>query len=91
MILHLDSSVGKSGDAWPVDSAGAGGSGRSAAGAAGQDSIQISGASNALNRLATDRAAHIQQLTAAVQSGSYSVPGAAIARAMVAQSLPAES
>lgn len=48
-----------------------------------QDSIQISGASSALNRLDTDRAARIQQLTSAVQSGTYSVSSSLIAGAMV--------
>lgn len=49
----------------------------------GQDSIQISGASTALNRLNVDRAARMQQLTTAVQSGSYNVPGSRIAGSMV--------
>jgi anti-sigma28 factor (negative regulator of flagellin synthesis) len=93
MILHLDSSVTKSGDPNPVGSAGgvSRGSGRDSSGSGGQDSIQISGASSALNRLATDRAAHIQQLTAAVQSGSYGISSATLAGAMVAHSLPSES
>lgn len=48
-----------------------------------QDSIQISGASSALNRLDADRAARIQQLTSAVQSGTYNVSASLIAGAMV--------
>jgi anti-sigma28 factor (negative regulator of flagellin synthesis) len=93
MILQLDSTVAKSGDPNPVGSAGgvSRGAGRDASGSGTQDSIRISGASSALNRLATDRAAHIQQLTAAVQSGSYSVSGDLVAGAMVANALPSES
>lgn len=52
-----------------------------------QDSIQISGASSALNRLNIDRAARIQQLTAAVQGGSYKVSGALVAAAMVGHAI----
>ena len=47
------------------------------------DSIQISGASSALNRLAADRAAQIQQLTSAVQSGSYQVSSSLVGNAIV--------
>jgi len=50
---------------------------------AGTDSIQISGASSALNNLATDRAARVQQLTALVQGGSYQVPSSQVGQAMV--------
>ena len=93
MTLHLDSSVAKSGDPNPVGSPGvvSRGGGRDSLGAGVQDSIRISGASSALNRLATDRAAHIQQLTTAVQNGSYSVSGAAVAGAIVTHALPSES
>jgi anti-sigma28 factor (negative regulator of flagellin synthesis) len=49
----------------------------------GQDSIQISGASSAVNRAETDRAAHIQQLTAAIQGGSYNVSSARVSSAIV--------
>lgn len=92
MILHLDSSVAKSGDQNPIGAPGAASraSGRESFGS-GADSIGISGASSALNRVATDRAAHIQQLTAAVQNGSYKVSGAAVAGALIAYSLPGES
>jgi anti-sigma28 factor (negative regulator of flagellin synthesis) len=48
-----------------------------------QDSIQISGPSSALNRMATDRAARIQQLTSAVQGGSYQVSSAKVGSAIV--------
>jgi hypothetical protein len=49
----------------------------------GGDSIQISGASSALSRLAADRAAQIQQLTSAVQGGSYQVSGSLVGSAIV--------
>ncbi len=49
----------------------------------GQDSIQISGAASALNRLSTDRAARVQQLASSVQSGSYNVSSSLLAGAMV--------
>lgn len=48
------------------------------------DSIRISGPTAALNSLATSRAARIQQLTAAVQGGTYQVSGALVSRAMIA-------
>ena len=60
---------------------GAGRIGSSASGT--QDSIQISGPSSALNRLATDRVVRIQQLTSAVQGGSYQVSSAKVGRAIV--------
>jgi anti-sigma28 factor (negative regulator of flagellin synthesis) len=47
------------------------------------DSIQISGASSALNRLASDRTAQIQQLTSAVQSGRYQVSSSLVSNAIV--------
>jgi anti-sigma28 factor (negative regulator of flagellin synthesis) len=91
MVLHLDSSVAKSADPNPVGSVGIpsrGAAGRDSSGS--QDSIRISGASSALNSMATDRAARIRQLTAAVHSGSYGVSGAAVASAIVTHSLPSE-
>jgi anti-sigma28 factor (negative regulator of flagellin synthesis) len=91
MILHLDSSVARSGDPNPVGSSGMslrpGGSNS----AGGQDTIKISGASSALTRMASERAARIQQLTSAVQNGAYQVSGATVAKAMVANSLAGES
>lgn len=51
------------------------------------DSISLSGASNALNQFATDRAARIQQLTAAVQNGSYRVSSSALSGAIVQNGL----
>jgi anti-sigma28 factor (negative regulator of flagellin synthesis) len=92
MILQLDSTVAKPGDPNPVGSAGgpSRSSGRDSSGSGAQDSIRISGASSALNRLAADRTAHIQQLTASVQNGSYSVSAAAVAGAIVTHSLPSQ-
>ena len=87
MRLQLDSTAaggpGGVGQAIP-----AGGSGsnsiRIAPGSSGSgDSIEISGASSALNRLAADRAEQIQQLTSAVQSGSYQVSSSLVGSAIV--------
>ena len=52
----------------------------------GQDSVALSGPSAALSRLAADRAARVQQLSAAVRSGSYSVSSAAIGSALLRHS-----
>jgi anti-sigma28 factor (negative regulator of flagellin synthesis) len=93
MILHLDStSVTQAGNPGAVDAAeiGSRSSGRTP-GSGSQDTIRISGASSALGRFATDRAARLAQLTAAVQNGSYRISGSAVASAIVAQSLPGES
>jgi hypothetical protein len=49
----------------------------------GADSIQISGPSSARNRLSTDRAARIEQLTAQVGNGSYNVPAAEVGQVIV--------
>ena len=51
------------------------------------DSISLSGASNALNQFTMDRAAKIQQLTAAVQNGSYQVSSSAVSSAIVRNGL----
>ena len=91
MRLHLDSSVtgtgvSRSNEAAPAQPSGSGyDSGRIGGGSAGGDSIRISGASNALASLASDRAARIQQLTAQVQAGTYDVPSPLISRAVVSQ------
>lgn len=91
MRLQLDSSSGN------TDPTKAGGIGQAAALAdsgsdsrrigssvsGAQDSIQISGASTALNRLATDRTARIQQLTTAVQSGAYQLSSLQVGSAIV--------
>jgi hypothetical protein len=77
---------GESGPTVPVGGTGADSTrirGDSSAG----DSIQISGPSSALNRLAVDRAARIHQLSALVQSGSYQVSGAQVGRAIVEHAL----
>lgn len=85
MRLQLDSSQLSQIDPRSTDAVGESGHGsRAAYGAAGAgDSISLSGASSAFSKSAAERAAKIQQLTAAVQSGSYSVPAAAISSAIV--------
>jgi anti-sigma28 factor (negative regulator of flagellin synthesis) len=91
MRLQLDSSQLSNIDARPADAvADTGQSARSAygriSGGAG-DSISLSGASSAFSKSSAERAARIQQLTAAVQSGSYRVPAAAISSAIVRNGL----
>lgn len=90
MRLQLDSVVtgtgitrsGETGQTAPAGGPGAE-SRRIGGDTTGADSIQISGLSSALNRLAADRTARIQQLTALVQDGSYQVPGSQVGRAIV--------
>ena len=87
MRLQLDSTQaggpGGVGQAAPAGGPGSS-SNRLGPGSSGSgDSIQISGASSALNSLAADRAARIQQLTSAVQSGSYQVSSSFIGSAIV--------
>lgn len=90
MRLQLDSAVTSTGITGPGETgktAPTGGSGfdsrRIGGDSAGADSIQISGPSSALNRLAADRAEQIQQLTVQVQAGSYNVPGSQVSQAIV--------
>lgn len=89
MRLQLDSTQLSSVDNRPAEAVGeAGQSGRGHASAAGAgDSISLSGASSALSQFATDRAARVQRLTAAVQSGSYQVSSAAVSAAIVGNGL----
>lgn len=85
MRLQLDSALNRTeiGQTGGVGASNAD-SRRTGSGALGaQDSIQISGASSALNSLNADRAARIQQLTSAVQSGTYNLSSSLIAGAMV--------
>jgi anti-sigma28 factor (negative regulator of flagellin synthesis) len=78
-----DTALADIGQAAPAGGSGAD-SNRVASGlSGGGDSIQISGASNALSRLAADRAAQIQQLSSAVQDGSYQVSGSLVGSAIV--------
>jgi flagellar biosynthesis anti-sigma factor FlgM len=86
MRLQLDSSTTRSGDTSQTAAASgfASGVNKGLAGLPGSsDSIQISSASSALNRIASDRAAKVNQLTAAVQNGSYQVSSSLISRAIV--------
>jgi len=87
MRLQLDSTAaggpGGVGQATPAGGSGSNGN-RIGSGSSGSgDSIQISGASSALNRLAADRADQIQQLTSAVQSGSYQVSSSLVSTSIV--------
>jgi anti-sigma28 factor (negative regulator of flagellin synthesis) len=47
------------------------------------DTASISTTSSLLSQLSTERAARIQQLTAAVRNGSYDVPSSTISHAIV--------
>lgn len=90
MRLHLDSNQLSNVDARPADAvADTGQSARTAYGRASGtgDSISLSGASSAFSQSAAERTARIQQLTAAVQNGSYRVPAAAISSAIVRNGL----
>ena len=90
MRLQLDSSQLSNIDARPADAvAETGQSARSAYGrvSGAGDSISLSGASSAFSKSSAERAARIQQLTAAVQNGSYRVPAAAISSAIVRNGL----
>jgi anti-sigma28 factor (negative regulator of flagellin synthesis) len=90
MRLQLDSSQLSTVDNRPAEAVTDSGQTSRAAyarGAGSGDSISLSGASNALNQFTTDRAARIQQLTAAVQNGSYKVSSAAVSSAIVQNGL----
>jgi anti-sigma28 factor (negative regulator of flagellin synthesis) len=90
MRLQLDSSqlstVGNQAAEAVADS-GQAARGASSRGAGTGDSISLSGASNALNQFTADRSARIQQLTAAVQNGSYHVSSAALSSAIIRNGL----
>jgi anti-sigma28 factor (negative regulator of flagellin synthesis) len=73
---------GETGQTAPVGGTGAD-SRRIGSDSSGGDSIQISGPSSALNRLSTDRAARIEQLTVLVQGGSYQVSSEGVGHSIV--------
>jgi anti-sigma28 factor (negative regulator of flagellin synthesis) len=52
-----------------------------------QDQISLSSTSSIINRDATNRAGRIEQLTLAVQSGTYSVPSQALGSRIVSAAL----
>jgi anti-sigma28 factor (negative regulator of flagellin synthesis) len=77
-------SAGRTGAAEQTGSVGAAtGSGRFSTRSTSTDNVQISGPSSALNQLATERSARIEQLTALVQGGSYDVSSAMVGRSVV--------
>lgn len=99
MRLQLDSPLGpeqagSAGNAQQTSAADAASSGRAAAsGASGNtglssDRTLISGAASLLAASAAQRSTRIEQLTAAVQTGTYQPSSSAISRAIVAQALP---
>ena len=90
MRLQLDSSQLSTVDnraAEAVTESGQAVRGASARGAGAGDTISLSGASNALNQFTAHRSARLQQLTAAVQNGSYHVSSSALSSAIVRNGL----
>ncbi len=90
MRLQLDSAQLSQVDNRPADAvseSGQSGRGSSTTAPAGDDSISLSGASNAVSQFATDRSARVQQLAAAVQGGTYQVSSAAVSAAIVGHGL----
>ena len=93
MRLHLDSSssglarAGEPGQTAPAGGAGADSRRIGSDGAGVQDSIRISGASGALNRVFADRAARLHELSAAVQSGHYEASSSSVSGAIVEHAL----
>lgn len=94
MRLQLDTSTTSLGDSARVGSSAPAGASETsrAPGILDQkgDRVGISGTSAALNRIASERGARIQQLTADVRSGAYSVPAAGVSKAIVAQAFLGE-
>ncbi|HZL57376.1 MAG TPA: hypothetical protein VFC21_09855 [Bryobacteraceae bacterium] len=91
MRLHLDSGLTGSSDAARTSQLGSPATSVSAGGASrvsgSPDSVAISGPSSALNRLTADRDSRIEQLSAAVRSGSYRIPSAALSSAIVSSAV----
>jgi hypothetical protein len=90
MRLHLDAGATGPVDATAVNSAlpAAGKPGTALTGTGNdpnpRDSVAVSSASSAWSASFSDRAARVVQLAAAVQSGTYSVPSAAVSESIVA-------
>ena len=88
MRLEVDSATIRPQDTGGVTAAGAYGS-HSRAGVSNtgsSDSAQVSGTSQLLNSLSAERSSRIQQLSAAVRSGTYNVSSAAIGKALIGES-----
>lgn len=90
MRLQLDSSIGAAADLHQVSDTGAASSSRSSASGVqpGSDRTSISGAASLLAASASNRATRIEQLSAAVQAGTYQPSSSAISHAIVSQALP---
>jgi anti-sigma28 factor (negative regulator of flagellin synthesis) len=90
MRLHLDSAIPRpadTGQSNAVAGSGSPGGVRGQGSAGSTDSVAISGPSAALGLLASQRAARIEQLSAAIRSGAYQIPSSAIGSAIVAQAV----
>jgi anti-sigma28 factor (negative regulator of flagellin synthesis) len=87
-VAITNGAVGRTGETDQAGSVGAAtSSGRFSTRSTSTDNVQISGPSSALNQLATERAARIDQLTAIVQGGSYDVSSAKVGRAVVSDAV----
>lgn len=64
-----------------------GGKPTSGASSSGEDQVQISSLSSALTAQGSERAAHVEQLAAAYQSGRYQVNPTEVSRAIVNRAL----
>jgi hypothetical protein len=80
--------AGRSGATAQLSESGAAGTDSSVQGP-GSDQVAVSGASNAWSASFSDRAVRLGQLTAAVQNGTYRIPGAAISQSIVSSALAA--
>jgi anti-sigma28 factor (negative regulator of flagellin synthesis) len=63
----------------------------SGSGAGGEDQVQISSISSSLSAQGSDRAARVQQLAAAYQSGRYEVNATEVSNALVNNALQSGS
>jgi anti-sigma28 factor (negative regulator of flagellin synthesis) len=90
MRLQLDSAIARpadTGQSNPIGGSGSSAGVRGPDNSGSSDSIAISGPSAALSQLSSQRAARIEQLSAAVGSGAYFVSSSAIGSAIVAQAV----
>jgi len=87
MRLQLDTQISHAGNTAVVPASGSGTGADKAS--TSQDSIQVSKLSVALNRMTSDHAARLQQITDSLADGSYRVSAAAIAGAITGHALTA--
>jgi len=90
MRLQLDTSVSQPGSTAPAVAPGSGAVTDRGTSSGGQDSVSISALTSTLSRLASDHAARLQQIAGSLSDGSYRVPAATIAGAIVGYSVASE-